>query len=78
MYMHQLRSIHLEVSQWSPHPNLSGQRALAAEMRAFCPSLRHVTFWIQATRFRWHFVQEWVSQVDLNQHPQFDPVWSSV
>ncbi|GLB45335.1 hypothetical protein LshimejAT787_2100950 [Lyophyllum shimeji] len=77
--MHSLRCIQLDVLAWSPHPNIHAQRAIAIEMRVYCPSIHHVVFWIGQTRFRWQFVddaQEWHSHVDTHQYPQFDNMWS--
>ncbi|KAG5651460.1 hypothetical protein H0H81_008596 [Sphagnurus paluster] len=63
MHMHSLRTIQLDIGAWQPVPTQSAQRALAAELRVFCPSLRVVIFWIGTTRFsagmtrfRWHYV----------------------
>ncbi|KAF8073377.1 hypothetical protein FPV67DRAFT_1477565 [Lyophyllum atratum] len=79
MHMHHLKFIQLDVLGWAPHPNIPAQRALASEIRTYCPSVHHVVFWIGATRFRWHFVEEayeWHSQVDAHQHPHYDTLWS--
>ncbi|KAF5374182.1 hypothetical protein D9615_008866 [Tricholomella constricta] len=76
MYMHHLKSIQLDIAAWSPQPNLAAQRALAAELMVFCPSIRHVVFWINSTRFRWHYVHEWLHHVDVQQHPQIDSTWT--
>ncbi|KAG5643828.1 hypothetical protein DXG03_009605 [Asterophora parasitica] len=78
MYMHNLKSIHLDVVAWAPHPNLAAQRALAAELKIYCPSIRHVVFWINSTRFRWQYAREWIHHVDLHLHPQVDLTWSMV
>ena len=56
---------------------MPAQRAIAAELKTYCPTLKHVAFWIHGTRFRWHFVHDWRSQVDGHAHPQMDSMWNS-
>lgn len=77
MGLHYLRSIQLDISRWSPRPGTLAQRALAAELKTFCPTIKHVAFWIHTTRYRWHFGHDWRSQVDGHMHPQMDTMWSS-
>ena len=79
MSLRSLRHVHLDISKWLPHPHTGAQRALAAEMKVYCPSIRHVSFWYHSTRFRWHYSQEqWNPQVDNHQHPQLDQTWSLI
>jgi len=77
MRLHYLRSIQLDISRWNPPPGVPAQRALAAELKVFCPTIKHVAFWIHGTRFRWHFSNDWRSQVDAHLYPQMDPMWNS-
>ncbi|RDB15335.1 hypothetical protein Hypma_004824 [Hypsizygus marmoreus] len=81
--MRYLRSIHVDITHWAPHhPAPPAQRALAAELRVFCPSIRHVVFWIHGTRFRWMFsggaAQEWRSAMETGRYPPMDSSWCSV
>jgi len=76
---HFLRLVHLDISKWTPHPNVTAQRALAAELIIFCPTIRQIVFWYHSTRYKWQYNQEkWYSQVDNRQHPQGDQTWSLV
>jgi hypothetical protein len=77
MQLHYLRSIQLDITRWTPHPVPPAQRALAAELKMYCPTIKYVTFWINDTRFRWHFLQDWRSQIDAQLHPQMDSMWNS-
>jgi hypothetical protein len=77
MHLHYLRSIQLDISRWTPHPGMSAQRAIAAELKIYCPTIKHVAFWIHSTRFRWHFAHDWRSQADGHVHPQMDNMWST-
>ncbi|KAG6853466.1 hypothetical protein C0991_004140 [Blastosporella zonata] len=76
--MHSLTTIQLEVSSWSPPPDPRAQRSIASEVRTFCPSVRHVIFWLGATRHRWFYGHQWNSSVEMHQYPQFDTMWTAV
>ncbi|TFK38945.1 hypothetical protein BDQ12DRAFT_630043 [Crucibulum laeve] len=80
MDMHSLRSIELDIARWTPPPPTIAQRALAAELKIYCPTICTVTFWIGGTRCRWlHDGMVWISQsVDLNQYPNLNRNWHSV
>lgn len=79
MSFRSLRYIQVDISAWLPHPNTSAQRVLAAELKMFRPTIRHVVFWYHTTRFSWHYNQErWHYQIDNNQHPHTDQSWGMV
>ena len=44
MRLRQLRAIELEVTDWDPAPQPAGMRALASELRLYCPSVNYVVF----------------------------------
>jgi len=74
--MHYLRFIELDVSRWNPQPNTAAQRALASELRVYCPSIRFLIFWAGANRFFWNLDgEEWHCRIDSNQHPHYETAW---
>ena len=44
MRLRHLRAIELEVTDWDPAPQPTGMRALASELRLYCPSVRFIVF----------------------------------
>ena len=78
--MHYLSSIELDLGRWTPAPNVpAGQRALAGELKMFCPSVKTVVFWLGSTRARWTFSDDqWHSRVEAQQCPQFSDGWCLV
>lgn len=76
--LHYLRTIELDVTRWVPQPILTSQRALATEIKTFCPTIRTVAFWMGATRFKWTYSGEaWNQRTDTYQHPQYTFVWAT-
>jgi hypothetical protein len=52
-----LRSLELSVGHWSPFtPGVPGLRALAAEIKTYCPKMRQIVFWLGSHRVRWLYV----------------------
>ncbi|KDQ26152.1 hypothetical protein PLEOSDRAFT_1107018 [Pleurotus ostreatus PC15] len=49
-----LWAVEIDVSSWEPQPpNLFAQRAFAATMRTYAPSLRNVIFWVGEQKWLW-------------------------
>ncbi|EAU80859.2 hypothetical protein CC1G_03035 [Coprinopsis cinerea okayama7 len=77
MRLHYLRCIEVDLSSWQPMPVAGAQRALAAELKTFCPSLRWVVVWLQHTRVTWTYGQNemWVYRVEGNQWRGGGKLW---
>ncbi|KAF4580731.1 hypothetical protein EYR38_003017 [Pleurotus pulmonarius] len=61
-----LWAIEIDVSAWEPQPpNLFAQRAFAAMMRTYAPSLRNVIFWVGEQKWLWKIVPT-ATEVDEN------------
>ncbi len=77
--MHYLKSIELDIGKWQPSPMIpGGQRALAAELQIYCPSVQLVTFWIGNSRVRWSYTTntgQWQHKIDPQLYPQYSNTW---
>ncbi|KAG5735080.1 hypothetical protein E4T56_gene20502 [Termitomyces sp. T112] len=51
-----LHTAHFDLTTWTPHPEVRAQRAIACEVRTFCPGIANVVFWVGNTRTRWTWV----------------------
>lgn len=74
--MHHLRTIQVDLGHWVPQPQIMSQRAIAAEIKMYRPSVSCVVFWIHNSKFRWDYVQnEWRYHIDTQHHPPNDQTW---
>ncbi|KAF9465813.1 hypothetical protein BDZ94DRAFT_1159321 [Collybia nuda] len=74
--LHHLRTIQVDLAHWVPQPHVMPQRAIAAEIKMYCPSIYCVVFWVHNTKFRWEYSQnEWRYHLDTQHYPQNDQTW---
>lgn len=78
MAMHQLRMLEVDVTSWIPKPTGALQRALAAELRIYSPSIEYICFWAGATRTLWAVDgNDCVHHTETVQNAQFDALWKT-
>lgn len=81
MKLRALEMIELEVTRWEPHPHETFQRALALELRMYCPTLRQVVFWLGNHRFLWWARdgegRDWTFVHQPGRSPLHDNMWRS-
>ncbi|KAF9220524.1 hypothetical protein BS17DRAFT_316837 [Gyrodon lividus] len=78
MAMHQLRVLEVDVTSWTPQPTGILQRALAAELHIYSPSIEYICFWARATRTLWVVDgNDWSCHSENGQHSQFDALWKA-
>jgi hypothetical protein len=77
-----LQQLEVDITHWKPPPNGPYQRALAMELRMFCPSLRHVVFWLNHHRFWWSLEEEipgepevWLDDHAQHRNPMQESLW---
>lgn len=68
--MHSLNTLQLEITSWVPTPHSLAQRTLAMELRTFCPTLRHICFWLGDNQYWWTLVE-----TDGNDPNEVDGDW---
>ncbi|KAF8636221.1 hypothetical protein AX17_003707 [Amanita inopinata Kibby_2008] len=77
MQMHYVQTIELDIHRWQPLPSPSAQRAIAAEIRMYRPTIKQVVLWVGQTRLRWILQgDEWYQRVDSHQYPDSTTLWS--
>ncbi|KIK98531.1 hypothetical protein PAXRUDRAFT_133987 [Paxillus rubicundulus Ve08.2h10] len=78
MGVNQLRILEVDVTSWTPQPTGILQRALAAEIRIYCPSIEYICFGAGATRTLWMVDgNDWSCHSETGQHSQFDALWKA-
>lgn len=71
-----LEMVELDVSRWEPQLAECMQRAVMADFRIYCPSLRHIVFWHGQHRFLWFARDgEWMCVHQHGRWPAHETHW---
>lgn len=77
MQLRHLYAVELEVTDWEPPPSPQAMRALAAELRLYCPSVEVFIFVVEFERTLVR-VRNGYCTVEMNPNYALDIIWRIV
>ena len=77
MHLRHLYAVELEVTDWDPPPSPQAMRALAAELRLYCPSVELFVFVLEFERTLVQ-VKNGYCTVEMDHDYDLDSIWRDI